>query len=502
MTAAAASNPERRRWIALGVCCSALFMTLLDLSITNVALPSIGDATGAGPAQLQWVVSGYTLAFGLVPVLAGRLGDDHGRRLMFIVGVAGFVVTSALSGIAPNPEILIVARVLQGLSGGLINPQVSGLVQQMFQGRDRGRAFGVIGTVVALGTALGPVVGGLVIALGGEDFGWRLVFFINIPIGVAVIVMARRWLPDAPATGQHTLDVIGAGLLGLATFCVLFSAVEYDAVRDTRLFLLVVPALVLLVIFFRREARLTRENRDPLVDLRLFRQPSFTTGVAMAIVFFSGMVGIPLVLALYYQLGLGYTAFESGLGITAYALGSAIAAPLAGRVVTRIGRPLLVGACLTFGIGAVALQMVARQQPDTNAALALALPLFVLGLGAGGVITPNQTLTLVDVDPVTGGTAGGVLQTSQRIGAAIGQAVVGAAFFAALPVGADALTGSDRSAAYGDALGHAITVALVFVAAALVVGITDLVLTRRRRTHTEDLDDDNRSQDDAPVTHP
>jgi EmrB/QacA subfamily drug resistance transporter len=481
------------------VCCSALFMTLLDLSITNVALPSIGNATGAGPAQLQWVVSGYTLAFGLVPVLAGRLGDDHGRRLMFIVGVGGFVVTSALSGLAPNPETLIIARVLQGLSGGLINPQVSGLVQQLFQGRDRGRAFGVIGTVVALGTALGPVVGGLVIAIGGEEFGWRLVFFINIPIGLAVIALARRWLPSPPPTGEHTLDVVGAGVLGLATFCVLFSAVQYDTLRDSRLFLLGIPAVLLLLVFFRREARLTREQRDPLIDLRLFRQPSFTTGVVLAIVFFSGMVGLPLVLALYYQLGLGYSAVQSGLGITAYALGSAIAAPLAGRVVTRVGRPLLVGACVMFGIGALALDVVARQNPEENVALAFAVPLFLLGLGAGGVITPNQTLTLVDVDPVTGSTAGGVLQTSQRIGAAIGQAVVGAVFFTALPANVAELSGAARTDAFGHALGQAVLVTLLFVSAALIVGITDLVLTRRRRISDGRA---GHAQDDAPVTHP
>ncbi|HEY7043733.1 MAG TPA: MFS transporter [Nocardioidaceae bacterium] len=488
---------ERRRWIALAVCCSALFMTLLDLSITNVALPSIGDATGAGPAELQWVVSGYTLAFGLVPVLGGRLGDDHGRRLMFIVGVAGFVVTSALSGLSPNSGLLIVARVLQGLSGGLINPQVSGLVQQMFRGRDRGRAFGVIGTVVALGTALGPLVGGALIALGGPDFGWRLVFFVNIPIGLAVIVLARRWLPDPPATGQQSLDIIGALVLGLATFCILFSAVEYDAVRDDRLFLLGIPALVLLLVFVRREARLTRERRDPLVDLRLFRQPSFTAGVAVALVFFCGMTGLPLVLALYYQQGLGYSALESGLGITAFAVGSAIAAPAAGRVVTRVGRPLVVGACLTFGVGALALDVVARHQPGGNAAVAFAVPLFVLGLGAGGLITPNQTLTLVDVDPVVGSTAGGVLQTSQRIGAAIGQAVIGATFFAALPAGAIDLVGTDRTDAYGHALSQAVVVTLLFVGAALLVGLTDLFLTRRRRLIAR-----NGAHRDAPVAQP
>ena len=290
--------------------------------------------------------------------------------------------------------------------------------------------------------------------------------------------MARRWLPDAPPTGRHRLDVIGALLLGLATFCVLFAAVEYDAVHDGRLFLLGIPAAALFVVFFRREARLTRDGSDPLVDLRLFRQPSFTAGVLLAVVFFCGMIGLPLVLALYYQQGLGYTALQSGLGITAYALGSAIAAPLAGRVVTRIGRPLLVGACLLFGLGAVALEVVARHQPGSNAALALSIPLFVIGLGSGAVITPNQTLTLIDVDPVTGSTAGGVLQTSQRIGAAIGQAVVGAAFFAALPAGANALSGAARSDVYGDALGQAVVVTLLFVGAALVVGIIDLVLTR------------------------
>ena len=136
-----------------------MFMTLLDVSVTNVALPSIGDDTGAGSSQLQWIVSGYTLAFGLVPVLGGKLGDDHGRRLMFQVGVGGFVITSALSGFAPTAGFLIGARVLQGLFGGLINPQTSGLVQQMFRGADRGRAFGVLGTTVGLGTAVGPLVG-------------------------------------------------------------------------------------------------------------------------------------------------------------------------------------------------------------------------------------------------------------------------------------------------------------------------------------------------------
>jgi len=480
VTAGGSEPEETRRWLALAVCCSALFMTLLDVSITNVALPAIGDSTGASPAQLQWVVSGYTLAFGLVPVLAGRLGDDHGRRLMFLIGVSGFVVTSALSGLAPSANVLIAARLLQGLCGGLINPQVSGLVQQMFTGRDRGRAFGMIGSVVGVGTAVGPLVGGALIAAGGPDIGWRLVFFVNIPIGLVVIVLARRLLPSDLALGRHRLDIVGAVLLGLATLCILVAAVEYDALQDARLLWLGAPTAVLAVTFFRREARLTRLSADPLIDLRLFRVPSYTVGVLLALVFFCGMTGLPLVLALYFQQGLGYTALESGLGVTAYALGSAVAAPLAGRVVTAIGRPLVVGACFAFGVGALLLDLVARSGPE-NAAVAFALPLFVIGLGSGAVITPNQTLSLAEVDPVSGSTAGGVLQTAQRIGSAIGQAVIGAAFFAALPATVASLTGEARSAAYGHALGQAVLVTLVFVLAALLLGMVDLLLTRRRR---------------------
>ncbi|MGN6781417.1 MAG: MFS transporter [Marmoricola sp.] len=468
----AAYEPSPRRWLALGVCCSALFMTLLDVSVTNVALPAIGRATGAGNAGLQWVISGYTLSFGLVPVLAGRLGDDHGRRRMFQLGVAGFVATSMLAGLAPSAGLLIAARVLQGLAGGLINPQVSGLVQQLFRGDERGRAFGVIGTVVGLGTALGPLVGGALIELGGPHLGWRLVFFVNVPIGIAVIALAARLLPDDPAWGRHRLDVGGALLLGAATFCVLFGAVEYDSLHNLRLLWLALPAAVLLAIFWHRERALTERRADPLVDMRLFREPSYTAGVVLALAYFPAMAGLPLVLALYYQRGLGFSALHSALGVTAYAVGSAVSAPLAGRFVTRIGRPLIVAAASTFGVGAIVLGVVAHAHPDAHAALLLAGPLFVMGIGSGAVITPNQTLTLSDVDPVVGSTAGGVLQTAQRIGLAVGQAVIGAVFFSAI-VGTGPV-------AYGRAIATAVLASLGFVTLAVVVGVIDLRTSRRR----------------------
>jgi MFS family permease len=330
----------------------------------------------------------------------------------------------------------------------------------------------VLGTTVGLGTALGPIVGGGLIALGGPEHGWRLVFFVNVPIGLVVLALARRLLPAPPAVGDHRLDVLGALTLGAATFCVLFAAVEYDALHDARLGWLALPALALLLVFLRRERRLTAERADPLVDLRLFRRPSYTAGVVLALTYFPAMAGLPLVLAIYYQQGLGYTALESALGVTAYALGNAVAAPVAGRVVTRVGRPLVVAAALTFGVGAIALALVARQGPEAHAALALAGPLFVMGVGSGALITPNQTLTLMDVDPLVGSTAGGVLQTSQRIGLAIGQGVIGAVFFASID-------GSGPHA-YGHAVGAAVGAALCFVAAAVTTGSIDLVHARRR----------------------
>jgi EmrB/QacA subfamily drug resistance transporter len=463
---------DRSRWIALVVCCSAMFMTLLDVSVTNVALPSISDSTDAGPSELQWIVSGYTLAFGLVPVLGGKLGDNHGRRTMFQVGVAGFAGASLLSGLAPTAGVLIGARVVQGLFGGLINPQVSGLVQQMFRGAERGRAFGVLGTTVGLGTAVGPIVGGLLIAIGGPHFGWRLVFFINIPIGLVVMLLARRLLPAPTESTPHRLDVIGAALLGGATFCVLFACVQYDAARDSRLAWLGVPALALLVLFYRRERIMTEQDREPLVDFRLFRRPSYVAGITLALTFFPAMAGLPLVLAIYYQRGLGYTALQSALGVTAFAVGSAISATLSGRVVTRVGRPLVVGGAITFGLGAIGLAAVAPHVPAGYAALALAPPLFVMGCGQGALITPNQTLALMDVDPLMGSTAGGVLQTGQRIGLAIGQAVIGAVFFISL-------TGTGQDA-YATALRNAVLAALCFVTLSVAIGVHDLVRSRRR----------------------
>lgn len=461
-------------WRALTVCLVALFMTILDISVVNVALPSIGRGTGASPSQLQWVVSGYVLAFGLVPVLAGRVGDDLGRRKVFLAGVAAFVLTSAMVGLAPTPTLLIIGRFLQGLAGGVINPQVAGLVQELFRGPARARAFGAIGTIVGAGTAFGPLLGGAVIAAGGPHDGWRLAFFLNVPVGVVALVLGRRWLPvPARRLQRNRLDLLGASLLGLAVLLVLLPAVEYDTLRDLRLALLVVPAAGFALAFFGWERRLLRVGGQPLMDLSLFRAPSYAVGVALALLYFCGMTGLPLVLSLYFQFGLGYSALQSGLAITPYAVGSAVAAAVAGRLVPRLGRRLVAGALVMFAVGIGVVAMLGQSLAADRAAWVLAPALLLAGAGSGGVITPNQTLSLADVNVSGGSTAAGVLQTAQRIGSAIGTAVVGAVFFATVA----AVPGAGR---FGAALGNGLLVALAFVLLALALAVTDLVVARRR----------------------
>ena len=469
-----APSPDPRRWKALAVCLVAGFMTLLDISIVNVALPSIRNGIDATPSDLQWVVSGYALTFGLVLVPSGRLGDARGRRTMFIVGVAVFTVSSLLAGLAPTALLLVIARLVQGVGGGILNPQVSGLIQELFSGRERGRAFGLLGTVIGISTAVGPILGGLIIRVLGVEAGWRWIFFVNIPIGVAAIVLALRLIPaghrEAAAT-RRDLDPVGVGLLGAAVLALLLPMVEEQWQGTAKWWLLLLGA-VLLVAFVAWERRYAVRGRTPVVDLTLFRLASYSSGAALAMAYFSGFTGISFVLTLFFQGGLHYTPLAAGLAVTPFAAGSAVAAAVGGRVVTRVGRPLVVGGLATVVVGlALTDLIVMRQGQSSSLGWATALPLLVAGIGSGLVISPNVTLTLSEVPVVRAGSAGGVLQTGQRLGTAAGIALVGSIYFATL------------ASSHGDfalAASHGLRAAVALTVVSLLIGIGDLVLTRRR----------------------
>lgn len=462
----------RRRWQALGVGLVAAFMTLLDVSIVNVAVPSIDRALHATPSDLQWVLSGYALTFGLVLVPAGRFGDARGRRGAFVIGVALFTLTSALAGLARSPTWLIVARLVQGAAAGVVNPQVSGMIQQLFRGAERGRAFGLLGATIGISTAVGPLLGGLLIDLGGEQHGWRWVFFVNIPVGIVAMLLGWRLMPSRP-TGQpdrHRLDPLGVVLLGVGVTLVLLPLVQRDQWHGSAKWLLIPAGLLFLLAFGLWERRYAR-HRQPLFDLRLFGLRSYTLGALIGLVYFAGFTAIFFIFTLYLQIGLGYSALVAGLAITPFALGSAAASAVGGRVVDRYGRPLVAAGLLVVAIGLVATDLVLRGTPHGSVPLRTAIPLLVAGIGSGMVIAPNQTLTLSEVPVPQAGSGAGMLQTGQRIGSAAGIAGVGALFFSTL-----GSTRGDWAAAFR----HSLLLAAGIVVVALAAAIVDITAGHHR----------------------
>lgn len=419
--------PDPRRWRVLAVSLLVGFMSLLDVTIVNVAVPSIRSGLDTSTAAVQWVVSGYALAFGMTLVAGGRLGDAHGRRRMMVIGLVGFIASSAAVGLAPNATAIVVARLVQGASAGLLTPQNSGLIQQLFRGDERGRAFGMFGFTVAVASATGPLIGGLLIGLLGEENGWRSLFLINVPIGLVTLVMVLRLVPDNPggrdAEKDTRVDVPGALLLGLAVLAVLYPLISVEG--GARWPLVIVAAFPLLAwAFVRWEQHTVRLGRPPLLDVSLLRGlPGYANGLLVGTLYFTGFTGIFLVLSVHLQEGIGFSPLQAALLMTPFAVGAATTAPLAGRLVGRIGRRVTLLALSVMMTG-TALAAWLVTSPSDTLWWTLAPAMFLAGVGGGGVISPNFTLTLAQVPPRMGGAAGGALQTGQRIGSALGAALL------------------------------------------------------------------------------
>ncbi|MEU5794037.1 MFS transporter [Streptomyces sp. NPDC047813] len=425
---------DRRRWQALWVCLTAGFMTLLDSSIVNVALPSMERGLGADTAALSWVVSGYALTFGLALVPAGRLGDLRGRRTVFLYGLALFTLASAACGLATDAGWLVFFRLSQGVAAGILAPQTTGLIQQMFRGTERARAFGMLGSVVGLSTAIGPPAGGLLIHLFGTGDGWRWVFYVNLPIGVAAFCAALRLLPRTPpATGRREgIDLTGVLLLGTGVLALMLPLVQEQQWTGRLKWALLPVAVLLLAGFWAWERWQGWWGKAPLLDLGLFAQRSFSLGVLLNLVYFAGFTTLFFVYTLFLQNGVGYTALAAGFSSLPFACGSAIGAGVSGRLVVRHGRKLVVAGLAVVALGLLTVVATVQLVPGQGVAWAAALPLLIAGLGSGVTISPNTTLTLATVPVQRAGAAGGVLVTAQRIGSAAGIAAVGAVYFAHL----------------------------------------------------------------------
>lgn len=451
---------EGRRWQALSVCLVVAFMTLLDVSIVNVALPSIQESLNATESGVQWILSGYALTFGLALVPAGRIGDARSRRAVFMWGLAGFTLTSALAGLAPTIELLILARLAQGVAGGVLNPQVSGLIQQLFRGAERGKAFGALGATIGIATAVGPLTGGLLIAMAGTDDGWRWVFFVNVPVGILALPVAWRLLPKPIYGEQKGLDPLGVLLLGVGVVAVMLPFLQEQSWEGPAKWLLVPLGAAVLAVFVWWERRCAA----PLVDLGLFRIRTYRLGALLGLLYFSGFTAVFFIFTVFLQNGEHYSPLEAGLAVTPFAVGSAVTAFMGGRNVARYGRAMIVFGLVVVCVGLLGAWLAVELWPDGSVGWATALPLLIAGLGSGLVISPNTTITLSKVPFQQGGTAGGVLQVGQRIGNAVGIAAVGAVFFAAVAGSGD----------WAAAFRLGVIVILAFVLAALAVGSYDL----------------------------
>jgi len=471
-----ADQPDPKRWKALVICLLGGGIVLLDVSIVNVALQSISTGLpGATPEAVQWILSGYALSFGLLLVPGGRLGDATGRRRMFIVGVGLFTLASALCGFAPNGVVLVVARLVQGLAGGLLTPQVTALIQQLFRGKERGTAFGLFGATVGIATAIGPLVGGLLITAFGTENGWRFVFFVNLPVGLVTILLAFRYLPAAGREERgrkHDFDPVGIVLLGAAVVALLLPFVQSQESKGSAKWWLVVVAVVLAVLFVLWERRYGR-TKEPVIDLALFRRRSFSLGVGLATLYFAGFTPLFFVLTLALQSGLHYSALLAGLSSVSFAVGSGIASTIGGRIVHRFGRQLIVIGTILVLLGLGAVVWVVANHFRSDLGWWLVGPLLVAGIGSGLTISPNQTLTLSEVPVEQGGSAGGLIQVGARVGSAVGIAAVGSVFYSVL-------ASSKGDFAQGLPLG--LGVSLGFVGAALLAGIVDVVVGRVRGT--------------------
>lgn len=471
-----------QRWRAFWICVAVAALTILDLTKVNVALPSIEQALGAGSTELQLIVSGYVLTFGLALVPAGRIGDQRSRRALFIIGLVLFAITSVVCALAPDTTTLLVARLVQGIAAGIQMPQVLGLTQQMFQGEERGKAFGLFGATIGIATAFGPTLGGLAIALGGPVDGWRYIFWMNVPLTLAVLAGVVWLLPKTrharPARLQ--LDPVGLALFGIVVVALMapFLLTTGSPDDNPQRWWLLAVFVVVAAAFVWWERRYAASGKHPLVPLSLFAVSSYRNGTLIQAVYFMAMPAMFLLTTLFLQLGVGLAPVFAGMVSIGFAVASAASSYLGGRAVTRVGRPLVVWGLAIMLASVLGLAVVAYTASEAIAPFAMAAILTIGGIGGGLVIAPNQTLTLADIPVRQGGLAGSVGQLVQRIGTAVGTAVALSLFYAT--VFREEGSGATALVIYHDAYAFGLMAVGLFLAVALLLGVIDLSSRRKR----------------------
>jgi EmrB/QacA subfamily drug resistance transporter len=455
---------ERNRWIALYVLCAGMLMIVLDITIVNVALPSIQDSLGFSQSNLAWVVNAYLVPFGGLLLLAGRLGDLLGQRRVFLAGLAVFTVASLLCGLSQTQEMLVAARFVQGVGGALTSAVILGMIVTMFPDpREQAKALGVYAFVASAGGTIGLLVGGALT----EAIAWHWIFFINLPIGIATALMTRRLIADRPGLGFGAgADILGAVLITAGLMLGVYTILEVseNGWGSTQTLILGAISLALETAFVLRQARIA----NPLMPLRLFRSRNVSGANALQMLLVAGMFSMFFLGALYMQEVLDYNPLEVGLAfLPATLVMGTLSLGFSERLIMRFGpRNVLIPGMVLVGL---ALLLLARTPVDGSYLADLLAPMLLIGVGIGISFSSLMTLAMSGATQSDAGLASGIVNTSAQVGGAIGLAVL--ATLAAERTGTLEDGGASVNAALNSGFHLAYLVAAGLVAAALAIAI-------------------------------
>jgi EmrB/QacA subfamily drug resistance transporter len=421
------TQPYRLRWVVAAVVLAANVMDLLDATIVNVAAPSIHRNLGGGANTIQWLSAGYTLAFAVLLIAGARLGDIIGRRRVFLIGSAGFTIFSAACAAAPNIGVLIAFRALQGGFGALMIPQGFGLMKQVFGEDELDKAFGLFGPATGVPMLAAPIVAGALIDANLWGTGWRLVFLINVPIGVVTLLLAARSLPRGASHPGVKLDFGGVSIVGLALVAIIYPLIQGRTDGwPAWSFAILAAGAVLLVAFLRHE----RRSSNPLIEPTLLVNRTYLGGIAVVLALFGAFGGLLLCVSLFGQLGEGWSPIHAGLTLTPMVVGMILGMIGSFALVSRLGRHLLHIGILLIAAGAVVLALILTDS-HTASTWDLVPGLVLIGAGAGASIGQLFRFILTSVNMNEVGSASGVLEAVQQLSTALGVAVLGTIFFSA-----------------------------------------------------------------------
>jgi EmrB/QacA subfamily drug resistance transporter len=481
-----AAGADRRRWLALAIVMTAAFMDLVDVTIVNIAIPSIQRDEGASFGQIQWITAGYALAFAAGLITGGRLGDIHGRKRLFLIGIGGFTIASALCGFAANPEMLVASRILQGGMAALMVPQVLSIVHATFPAHERGKVFGLFGAIVGLGAVSGPLLGALLTEWNLFGLEWRPIFLINLPVGIAALILGRRFISESKAPKALKLDLVGVALVTLGLLMLL-----YPLTRGRELgwplwgYVSMGGALLVFAALVAYEKRKAARDGSPLVELSLFKVKSFAAGIAVQTVFGVGLGIFFLVWTLYMQVGLGWRPLRAGLTGVPFSIAVSAAAGMSVQLlVPRFGRKVLQAGALIMAVGVLLYIWESERYGLSIAPWQMALPLVVMGAGMGFIVAPLTDAVLSEVPREHSGSASGLINTVQQMGNALGLGLVSVVFYGQI---GDHLTRAQVGPAFVDGFQHALGwVVAVMVAIFLLM----FALPKRPAQHVEGAGED------------